>query len=65
MVNEVAVRSTDNAALQPVNFGAGLGISPAANAGVFQLNGPEYTVPAGKRLVIEFVSAELPPTRAP
>ena len=58
VVNEVAVRNTDHPALQPVNFGVGLGTSPASNAGVFQLNGPEYTVPAGKRLVIEFVSAE-------
>jgi hypothetical protein len=58
VVNEVAVRATDHPALQPVNFGVGLGTGPFPNAGVFQLNGPEYTVPAGKRLVIEFVSAE-------
>jgi hypothetical protein len=58
VVNEIAVRSTDHPALQPVSFGAGLGTGPFPNAGVFQLNGPEYTAPDGKRLVIEFVNAE-------
>jgi hypothetical protein len=58
VVNIPMVRSADNPALQPVNFGAGLGRSPAAAAGTFKLDGPSYTVPAGKRLVVEFVSIE-------
>jgi len=58
VVNEVAVRDTNNPAFQAVNFGVGLGTGPFPSAGVFTLNGPEYTVPDGKRLVIEFVSAE-------
>ena len=58
VVNTPMVRSADNPALQPVNFGAGLGRSPAAAAGTFKLDGPSYTVPAGKRLVVEFVSVE-------
>jgi hypothetical protein len=58
VVNTPMVRSADNPALQPVNFGAGLGRSPAAAAGSFKLDGPSYTVPSGKRLVVEFVSVE-------
>jgi len=56
VVNEASVRDADNPAFQPVaaTFSATLstGAGPGAN-----VSNPFYTVPSGKRLVIEYVDS--------
>jgi hypothetical protein len=54
--NEVAVRSTDNPAQQAVQFATSFPLNGSPNFG--GLKDDAYTVPAGKRLVIEYVATE-------
>jgi len=58
IVNEPSVRDGDNPAFQPVvaKFRADLGTTSAG--GNFFNTATAYTVPAGKRLVVEYVDAE-------
>ncbi|HTO69734.1 MAG TPA: hypothetical protein VMR31_07720 [Myxococcota bacterium] len=52
--NPVLTQDNDNRARQPLSFRASISVLPGAENGFAR---PAYTVPAGKRLVIEHVSA--------
>lgn len=53
------VRDVDNAALQPVQLVAAYNGAGYETAWATNLDGSDFTVPAGKRLVVEYVSAQL------
>src|SRR5262249_42160252 len=57
-VNEPTVRDGDNPALQPVVAKFSALVGPTSAGSNFFSAGPIYTVPAGKRLVLEYVDVE-------